>query len=46
MLTLVAAIGLIGSVPLRYAAQPLAVVVMLGLVAAALCSTWLDRRKA
>ncbi len=45
LLTLAAAIGLIASVPLRYAAQPLAVTLMLALVAAALVSTWLDRRR-
>lgn len=44
-LTLVAAIALIGSVPLRYAAHPLAGVLMLVLVAIALLSTWLDRRR-
>lgn len=43
VLTLVAAIALIGSVPLRYAAHPLAGVLMLVLVAIALTSTWLDR---
>ena len=42
-LTLAAAIALIGSVPLRYGAQPLAVAAMLALVAVAMWSTWLDR---
>jgi hypothetical protein len=46
VLTLVAAIGLIASVPLRYAWQPVAVAMMLALVAVAMVSTWLDRRKA
>jgi hypothetical protein len=45
VLTLAAAIALIGSVPLHYAAQPPAVVAMLALVAVAMVSTWLDRRR-
>lgn len=45
VLTLAAAIALIGSVPLHYAAQPAAVVAMLALVAVAMASTWLDRRR-
>lgn len=45
VLTLVAAIALIGSVPLRYAAQPPAGVLLLALVAVALLSAWLDRRR-
>lgn len=45
VLTLVASIALIGSVPLGYAAQPLAGALMLALVAIALVSTWLDRRR-
>ncbi len=43
VLTLLAAIALIGSVPLHYAASPLGVALMLGLVVVALASTWLDR---
>jgi hypothetical protein len=45
VLTLAAAIALIGSVPLHYAARPPAVVAMLALVAVAMASTWLDRRR-
>ncbi len=46
VLTLLAAIGLIGAVPLRYGTQPLGVAAMLTLVAVALASTWLDRGRA
>ena len=44
LLTLIAAIALVGSVPFGYGDKPLAVFGMLGLAALALLSTILDRR--
>jgi hypothetical protein len=44
ILTLLAAIALVASVPLRYAHVPLAQIVMLVLAAAALVSSIVDRR--
>ena len=44
LLTLLAAIVLVGAVPLQYGDKPLAVVAMLGFAALALLSTIADRR--
>jgi hypothetical protein len=46
LLTLIAAIALVGAVPFGYGDKPLAVIGMLGLAALALLSTVLDRRAA
>ena len=43
--TLIASIVLVASVPLHYGAQPVAIVLMLGIVAIAMWSTYTDRRK-
>ena len=45
VLTLLAAIALIGSVPLHYASSPAGVAAMFALVAVSLVSSWLDRRR-
>ena len=42
--TLVASIVLVGSVPLHYGTQPLAIALMLAVVAISIWSTWNDRR--
>jgi uncharacterized membrane protein len=42
--TLIASIVLVGSVPLHYGAQPLAIALMLAIVAISIWSTWSDRR--
>ena len=42
--TLIASMALVGSVPFGYGTQPVAIVLMLGLVAIAIWSTWSDRR--
>jgi uncharacterized membrane protein len=42
--TLIASMVLVGSVPFRYGGQPLAMLLMLALVALAMWSTWSDRR--
>lgn len=43
--TLIASIALVGSVPFHYGAEPLAVVLMLAVLAVAMWSTYADRRK-
>ncbi len=44
VLTLIASMVLVGSVPLHYGTQPLAIVLMLAVVAISIWSTWNDRR--
>jgi hypothetical protein len=46
ILTLLAAIALVGSVVLHYADQPIGVAIMLVLAVTSLISTWNDRRAA
>ncbi|HTW84360.1 MAG TPA: hypothetical protein VMD91_09860 [Candidatus Sulfotelmatobacter sp.] len=44
VLTLLAAIALVGAAVLHYGAQPLGIAIMLALVVVSLVSTYLDRR--